>query len=167
MTVPRVLPALPVLFAVAFGLLSPAAATPPVPIRALERFERAVGGALAQAAVLREKAAAEGVDSAIAPLALTDLATDSPAVALALLRRSCARLGVRLAQLRAAPEGARDPRVDAVLHYMERQLAAVREDIERLATEADPERRRTLALRIEEGLGELDGASAALWTFDR
>lgn len=146
------------------ALALPAVAGPPVPAALLKKLERDIAGALTHVAVLRGDQ--EAGQAAPALRAGVDIASSSDAVDLASLRSTLARLRERIAELAAEVRNRGDPRLDYVVHLMQGELAQLIAEAERLASLPDPRLRHEAVVQLERGLVQLDGATAALWTFD-
>lgn len=141
-----------------------AAAAPPVSPPLLAKLERDVAGALAHLHVLR--AGESGTASGIDPTTRVALGAHEERVLLATLKAIFRSLTQRLARLQEEIRARRDPRIAQVLWIVGEELGRLGELLERLEREQGAARERTIAL-LERGLVQLDGATAALWTFDR
>ncbi len=140
-----------------------AIAAPPLPAALLLGLERDLGGALAQVEAAREAAAPAGGN---APARLLGIADGSAATVLAVVDTTIAAVRRRLFALDLAVRELGDPRLERILFVMNRELdRLVAALAEAKKAREGPPRRRALA-RVEGALLQLDGATAALWTFD-
>jgi hypothetical protein len=146
------------------GVPLPAAGGPPVPAPLLKKLERDIAGALTHVAGLRRAAEPRAAVPAVA--GGVDIAAGADMVDLAPLRSTLARLRGRLAELAVEIRSRGDPRLEYVLHIMREELGRMQEEVDGLDAVRDPEARARTVARLEHGLVQLDGATAALWTFD-
>ena len=154
---------------VAFGLwaapLPAIGGPPPVPAALLTRLERDISGALTHIAALRE---GREIGATGPPLAAgVDVAAAGDPVELAPLRATINRLQQRLAELAGEVRARGDPRLQFVVRIMADELKGLHQAVNTLLALPDPEMRKQALDRLERGLTQLDGATAALWTFDR
>jgi hypothetical protein len=152
-------------FALLVSVLAlPAAGGPPVPASLLKKLERDIAGALTHVAELRgDQGTAQTIPSLGAGV---DIASSSDAVDLASLRSTLARLRERMAELAVEVRNRGDPRLDYVVHLMQQELGELIAEAGRIAALPDPRLRDEAVGRLERGLVQLDGATAALWTFE-
>ncbi len=141
-----------------------AVAAPPLPAALLLGLERDLGGALAQLEATRETAVAP--PGGEVPAKLLGIADGSAASGLAVLDAAVAAVRRRLYALDLAVQELGDPQLEQILFIMNRELdRLVTALAEAKKVREGPRRYRALD-RVERALLQLDGAIAALWTFD-
>lgn len=158
--------AAPVWLALVLGLLlAPSAgAAPPVSAPLLEKFERDIAGALTQVRLLGEVGGrGDGPVTVVGGLGIAD--SEAP-VALAGLRNLVGRLDGRLEELDREARARADPRLQQVVWIMRQELRRLRAAVEELAAEPAGRDRRRAIRELEHAFVQLDGATAALWTFE-
>ena len=154
------------LLAVATG--APAAAAGDVG-RTLQALERDIGAATAHAAALRERfAGAVATDEGADIAGIADGGVGSSFTALRLAARAVDR---RLERLRLATAGALTPEQAEVMLVLRASLANLHWTIESIPATLEPDaettvRRERQLTRLDEALGELDLATAAMASFD-
>ena len=151
--------------AASLAAVSEAGAVPSVLRGAVLGLEQQLDRARMQLASLQDGLDAGAVSAGL-PIAAVgaELAGGGPDTFAAALARTVRRLQARLALLREQDGGLTSPRGQALLRYMEDQLAEL-DAVLAAWPDADSEpQRRALVARAERALGQLDGALAALRT---
>ncbi len=145
-------------------LAASARGAPPVPARLLQALERDVGGALAQLETVRAAPPDKGGENA--PAALLGIADGSAEASMTTMATTIRALRRRLAALDAAVRDLGDPRLAQILFIMKGELDRLADALARARRAPDSKARQEALASVEYGLVQLDGATAALWTFD-
>ncbi len=145
-------------------LAASARGAPPVPARLLQALERDVGGALAQLETLRAAPPEDG--GAEAPATLLGIADGSAEAAMATMATTIRALRRRLITLDTAVRKLGDPRLAQIVFIMKGELDRLAGALAHARNAPDRKTRQEALARLEYGLVQLDGATAALWTFD-
>ncbi len=157
-------PPRPIVVALVLLLASPLAAAPPVPPALLLALERDLGGALAQLEILRDSPATAGGGET--PARLLGIADGTAQARMAALETTVRTIRRRLYALDAAVRELGDPRLARILFVMNREVDRLVAALARAGRARDGELRRRSLARVERALVQLDGATAAFWTFD-
>ncbi len=141
-----------------------AAAAPLVPARLLLDLERDLGGAMTQIETIRETPLEGGEPTS--PAALLGIADGSRRARMAAIETTVRAIRRRLYDLDAAVQAVGDARLEQILFIMGRELDRLVAALAAARGAPDDAARHEALARVEKGLVQLDGATAALWTFD-
>ena len=141
-----------------------AAAAPLVPARLLLELERDLGGAMTQVETIRTTSSDDVPEGS--PAALLGIADGSPQARMAVVETTVRAIRRRLYDLDAAVQEIGDARLEQILFIMSRELDRLVAALATARDAPDAATRRAALAKVEDGLVQLDGATAALWTFD-